>query len=228
MGAKGRANHPGPDRPIQDRPVPDLSRDDRALFESAMGEARKLDAETRSRRAVDGLTAPDPADAKPAPAPEPAPAEKAESASVPAAVAEKPSPSVPTFEVSRARRRATPFTGIDKRTAQRLKRGQMKIEARLDLHGMTRDQAHAALRRFIADGIERGRRCVLVIPGKGSPRESDDPSFMPDRDAGILRSLVPKWLATPDLARHIVSWQPATPKHGGEGALYVLLKRTRA
>ena len=102
----------------------------------------------------------------------------------------------------------------------------MPIDSRLDLHGMTRDAAHGALSAFIRAGTARGDRCVLVITGKGSPR-TDGESFMPDRSTGILRAEVPRWLGEAGLSAHIVAWTPATAKHGGSGALYVLLRRQR-
>jgi DNA-nicking Smr family endonuclease len=118
--------------------------------------------------------------------------------------------------------------GLDRRNAQRLRRGQMTIEARLDLHGMTQGSAHPALRRFLVHGTEAGHRCVLVITGKGTPREAEpDAGFMPDRSLGILRSEVPRWLAEPDAQVHVVAWAPAIPRDGGDGALYVLLRRKR-
>ena len=120
------------------------------------------------------------------------------------------------------------LAGLDGRNAQRLRRGQMTIDARLDLHGMTREVAHAALRRFLAGGAEAGHRCVLVITGKGTPRDTDGHAgFMPDRSLGILRTEVRRWLAEPDARPHVVAWAPAIPRDGGDGALYVLLRRRR-
>jgi DNA-nicking Smr family endonuclease len=123
------------------------------------------------------------------------------------------------------------FAGLDKRNAQRLKRGQMKIEARLDLHGMAQVEAHRSLREFVPRSVDAGKRCVLVITGKGSPRDRDDidgaGGIMPDRDVGVLRTEVPKWLGGVDLRPHIIRFEVAIPKHGGAGALYVLLRRRR-
>jgi DNA-nicking Smr family endonuclease len=108
--------------------------------------------------------------------------------------------------------------GVDKRTAMRLKRGQMEIDRRIDLHGLTQDEAHRDLISFIRGAADAGRRCVLVITGKGS-RGAEEP--------GILRSAVPNWLNGPDLRPHILSFSHAAPKDGGHGALYVLLRRRR-
>ncbi|SBW08775.1 Smr protein/MutS2-like protein [uncultured Alphaproteobacteria bacterium] len=106
---------------------------------------------------------------------------------------------------------------IDKRTAERFKKGEMQIEARLDLHGLTREAAHDALQDFMRDSFERGRRCVIVVTGKG--RRSDG--------VGILRSEVPRWLNEAQLRPLILSFAYAQPRDGGEGALYVFLRRER-
>ncbi len=106
-------------------------------------------------------------------------------------------------------------TGLDRRSAQRLKRGQAPIEARLDLHGMTQDEAHGALRRFIARMHAEGRRTVLVITGKGTP------------GGGVLRQGVPRWLAEPGCRALVLAIEEAQARHGGAGALYVLLRRRR-
>jgi DNA-nicking Smr family endonuclease len=106
--------------------------------------------------------------------------------------------------------------GLDKNTAERLRKGAMAIDASLDLHGLTQEVAHAALIRFVNGSAQLGRRCLLVVTGKGN-REG----------AGILRTQVPRWLNEPALRSLILAFAYAQPKHGGEGALYVLLKRQR-
>lgn len=117
--------------------------------------------------------------------------------------------------------------GLDKRTAERFRRGRMAIDARLDLHGLTQDKAHRALNAFMAQAHGGGARCVLVITGKGSSPKDDDAGFMPDRSRGVLREMVPRWLNEPANRARILAIQPAQPKHGGSGAFYVLLKRVR-
>ena len=109
---------------------------------------------------------------------------------------------------------ATP-AGLDRRTARRLKRGQLPVEARLDLHGRTQEQAHDALRSFIQESRMARRRCVLVITGKGSVASGR---------GGVLRQMVPRWLNEPTLRRHIIAITNAPESSGGAGALYVLLK----
>ena len=105
--------------------------------------------------------------------------------------------------------------GLDKRTARRLKRGQLPVEARLDLHGRTQVEAHEALRRFIDESRMARRRCVQVITGKGSVASGR---------GGVLRQMVPRWLNQPGLRRHIIAITTAPENSGGAGALYVLLK----
>jgi DNA-nicking Smr family endonuclease len=112
--------------------------------------------------------------------------------------------------------------GLDRRTAQKLARGQMKIEARLDLHGMNQRAAEDALTAFINRCHKAGKRCVLVITGKGM-RGNDRLALAP----GVLKQRVPQWLAEPDLKPLILKTAPAKPKDGGTGALYVLLRRIR-
>ena len=109
--------------------------------------------------------------------------------------------------------------GLDRRTARRLKRGQLTAEARLDLHGKTQDEAHGALRSFIQESRMARRRCVLVITGKGSVASGR---------GGVLRQMVPRWLNEPALRRHIIAIANAPQRNGGTGALYVLLKSREA
>lgn len=114
------------------------------------------------------------------------------------------------------------FAGLDRRSADRLRRGQMAIEGRLDLHGLRQAEAQEQLTRFLLRGYQDGRRCVLVITGKGV-RSSPSPAG----EAGILRRMVPYWLQMPPLAPLILSHCPARPKDGGDGAFYILLRRKR-
>lgn len=112
---------------------------------------------------------------------------------------------------------------MDAKTHGRLKRGKLAPEARIDLHGMTAERAHSALRGFILDAAARGQRLVLVITGKG--READ-PHMGPAR-RGVLRNAVPQWLAQPPLGPLVLQLTPAHDRHGGGGAYYVYLKRQR-
>jgi len=126
-------------------------------------------------------------------------------------------------EEKRARQQVRPpaldrFSGIDRANAERLKRGLHPIEARLDLHGKTEAEAHHALAAFIHSSSEAGRRCVLVITGRGFG--SSGP--------GVLKSAVPRWLEEAGLRRKILAIARAQPRDGGAGALYLLLRRHRA
>jgi DNA-nicking Smr family endonuclease len=106
--------------------------------------------------------------------------------------------------------------GIDRRTLQRLNRGLVSIDARLDLHGMTQDEAHRHLTLFLAHHQRQGARCILVITGIGERTTG-----------GTLRRMTPRWLAEPTNAARVIAHSPAQKRHGGEGALYVLLRRLR-
>jgi DNA-nicking Smr family endonuclease len=115
---------------------------------------------------------------------------------------------------------------LDRGTARKLDRGHLAVEARLDLHGMRQREAHAALRRFLKFAQGKGYRHVLVITGKGS--EPDTLRNFYEEDArGVLRQVVPHWLAAPDLAHVVVSFSAAPRRLGGEGALYVRLRKKK-
>ena len=113
---------------------------------------------------------------------------------------------------------------MDNKAYTRMKRGKLKPEARIDLHGMTMDQAHPELVGFILNSQAIGRRLVLVITGKGKLRDDGGP--MPARQ-GILRHQVPQWMALPPLSSAILQVTPAHLTHGGHGAYYVYLRRLR-
>ena len=117
--------------------------------------------------------------------------------------------------------------GLDKRSADRLRRGQMRIEGRLDLHGLTQADAHRAAHAFVLESHRAERRCILIITGKGGFREGGRLGFMPDRDIGVLRRNLPRWLAEPPVRQMVLHLEPARPQHGGDGAFYVLLRRKR-
>ena len=108
--------------------------------------------------------------------------------------------------------------GLDKRTQLRLRRGQVKVEARIDLHGMIRIEAHEAIIRFIENAYYSNKRAVLVITGKGLRR---------DGSIGVLRSAVPQWLNELPMRDWVRAFDHAAPRDGGEGALYILLRRPK-
>jgi DNA-nicking Smr family endonuclease len=121
------------------------------------------------------------------------------------------------------RLKATPLH-MDRKTFGRLKRGKLVPEGKLDLHGMTMDQAHPTLMAFILRAHAQGKRLVLVITGKGKDRDEGGP--IPAR-RGVLRHNVPHWLSTPPLAQAVLQVSEAHIKHGGGGAYYVYLRRAR-
>jgi DNA-nicking Smr family endonuclease len=191
------------------RRVRSPSAEERALWRFAMRDAIPL----AGREAV---PPPPPSTAIPA---APAPPEAAGRPAVP----REPAAPVPLPKLTPTR---TP--GLDARSAERLKRGQLPIEGRLDLHGMTQEAAHAALDTFIRDAYAAGKRAVLIITGKGlRPRaEYDDP--WRHGAGGVLKSMTPRWLNEAPNRGRVLAFTEAQPRHGGAGALYVLIRRQRA
>jgi len=173
----------------------DIAADDAALWQKIAATAKPLKAPKR------------------APAPKPAPPKESAAPRKPRSAP----PAPPTAPKPRALE-AGAVVDLDRRTAERLKRGQLAIDGRIDLHGMTQEDAHAALARFVAASRAGGRRCVLVITGKGRPNA---------QGGGVLKQAVPRWLNEPALRSQILAFVAAQPKDGGGGALYVLLKRIR-
>lgn len=113
---------------------------------------------------------------------------------------------------------------MDQKAFTRMKRGKLKPEGRIDLHGMTLDRAHPTLTRFILSSHQSGKRLVLVITGKGKQRDEGGP--IPVRH-GVLRHQVPQWLSMAPLASVVLQVTQAHVSHGGGGAYYVYLRRTR-
>lgn len=193
-----------------------LSPEEAELWRAVVRDAEPLHRPVR-RAAADGpgATAPDDPAAEPLPPPIPP---------IP-----KPAPKTPQRRgpvqpapVTSAKRRLEELAhgetaNIDRRTAGRFTRGRMVVDGRLDLHGMTQETAHRALCGFLARAYDAGHRCVIVVTGKGLRGEG----------SGILRRMVPQWLNEAGLRTRILSFSYAQPRDGGEGALYVLLKRKR-
>lgn len=113
---------------------------------------------------------------------------------------------------------------MDRKTFARMIRGKLQPDARIDLHGMTADRAHAALTRFILSSSSAGKRLVLVITGKGKDRDDGGP--IPVR-YGVLRHQVPQWLGNAPLGPLVMQVTQAHISHGGSGAYYVYLRRQR-
>ncbi len=108
--------------------------------------------------------------------------------------------------------------GLDRRTQLRLRRGKVNIEARLDLHGMTQTAAHDALHHFLERAFMAGKKTVLVVTGKG---------LRADGRIGVLRQAVPQWLNTFPLRQWVHAFDHAAARDGGEGALYIVMRRQR-
>jgi len=115
---------------------------------------------------------------------------------------------------------------LDGSTQRKLRRGRAEIDAKIDLHGMRQGEAHAALNSFIMGAKDRGHRCVLVITGKGTrgaghsnPYETPGP--------GVLRTRLRQWLAQDPLRAHVFGVEEAHPRHGGSGAFYVFIRKSR-
>ena len=124
------------------------------------------------------------------------------------------------------------LTGLDRRTSQKLTRGLVTYEAKLDLHGTTAEKARGQLQSFLVEASARGNRLVLVVTGKGaSPYarhtlHGDSHYHVPERQ-GRLRRLVADWFHEPEFRHLVTGFQPAHPRHGGGGAFYVRLRRRR-
>ena len=112
-----------------------------------------------------------------------------------------------------------PLAPLDRRTKQRIARGTHAIDARLDLHGYTLDQAYTALSRFLSRVHADGGKIALVITGKGT---------FGSGARGALKREVPLWLALPEFRAIVIGFENAAIGHGGEGALYVRLRKRRS
>lgn len=132
---------------------------------------------------------------------------------------DKPTP-VRSAATKAAKPSPPPLAPLGRRERSQLAKGRKTIDARLDLHGMTQERAHRRLIGFLQGAAADGATFVLVITGKGRASVLE-----PDR--GVLRRQVPYWLALPELRSLVVGFEEAGIGHGGEGALYVRLRRVR-
>jgi DNA-nicking Smr family endonuclease len=145
----------------------------------------------------------------------------------------KPPPSIPAPTAKPPRRRllSRQTVGIDGNTADRLRRGLIEPQARLDLHGLTERDAHRALVTFLRVARARKLRLVLIVTGKGGDAAAREPAHAPFdlgfdiRTRGVLRAMTPRWLQEPGLAELIADVREAHRRHGGAGALYVYLRK---
>lgn len=114
---------------------------------------------------------------------------------------------------------------LDRRTEEKLRKGKMTIEGTLDLHGMTQARAQTALIDFTIAAQAAGKRCILVITGKGNSRKEAETWF--ENTPGILKQKLPHWVTIPPLDDLVLKHTQARPEHGGGGAFYLYLKRDR-
>jgi DNA-nicking Smr family endonuclease len=121
--------------------------------------------------------------------------------------------------------KSPPLAPLGRRLKQRVARGREPIDDRIDLHGLTQTQAHAALTRFLRRAQADGARIVLVVTGKGSGKVPSIGERDSTIERGVLRRQVPMWLALPEFRPLIVGFEDAHAGHGGQGALYVRLRR---
>ena len=115
--------------------------------------------------------------------------------------------------------------GIDRKTSLKLKKGKVKIDYKLDLHGLTQIEAKQALEQAILGAWKNKLRLILVITGKGL-RQSKSNELSDNGATGILRRIVPRWLKEAPLSNFVLAFSSAQQTHGGSGALYVLLRRS--
>jgi DNA-nicking Smr family endonuclease len=141
----------------------------------------------------------------------------------PAARVAKATPGITARHAPALPAKSPALAPFDRRAKQRLVRGRDAIDFRIDLHGMTQSEAHHALASFLRRAQSDGARTVLVVTGKGAPKNGRDDHVA----RGVLRRQVPLWLALPEFRPLIVGFDEAHVSHGGQGALYVRLRRPR-
>ncbi|MEC7761120.1 MAG: Smr/MutS family protein [Pseudomonadota bacterium] len=190
-----------------------LSAEEKSLWDEVAKRATPMHPKKSQETASEALVR------KPKPAPEPKSVEPFRLGAR-SATKSPPNDLAPKVEDSVA---AAPVS-MDRKRYLQMKRGKLKPEARIDLHGLTIAQAHPRLLNFILDSVAQDRRFVLVITGKGKSKPDTGP--IPERH-GVLRHQVPHWLNSPPLRHHVLQISEANQKHGGLGAYYVYLRRTR-
>jgi DNA-nicking Smr family endonuclease len=128
----------------------------------------------------------------------------------------------PTRVAAAAVRAAPGLEPFDRRLKQRLARGTESLDDRIDLHGKTQSEAHAALLSFLRKAQSHGAKFVLVITGKGSGGHADW------SERGVLKRQVPQWLKLPEFRGYVIGFEDAHSGHGGAGALYVRIRRRKS
>jgi DNA-nicking Smr family endonuclease len=196
---------PIPELPASPRRKRSLNEEERALWESVAKQIKPLRKKHRAAKppvvdspATEALPA-----AQPAAPPMPPPSTK---------ILRAPKPQVPPA--------APPLAPLGRRERSQLSRGRKEIDARLDLHGMTQTRAHRALSGFLQRAHREGLTFVLVITGKGRAMGAET-------ERGVLRRQVPQWLSLPEFRSLVIGFEEAHIGHGGEGALYVRIRRSK-
>ena len=187
-----------PELPAPPRRKRSLSEEERALWESVAKQTKPLRKKHRAAKPPALPDAEPPAPAKPSAAARPPQSIKIPPAAKPA---------------------APPLAPLGRRERSQLSRGRKEIDARLDLHGMTQTRAHRALSGFLQRAQSDGLTFVLVITGKGK--------MGAESERGVLRRQVPQWLGLPEFRTLVVGFEEAHIGHGGEGALYVRIRRSK-
>ena len=194
-----------PELPATSRRKRALSEEEHALWESVAKQIKPLRKKPRAAKAPPALKAPAALpDAE-------SDAGKPVMPPSPARIVRVPKPEMPSA--------APPLAPLGRRERSQLSRGRKQIDARLDLHGMTQTRAHRALFGFLQRAHGEGLTFVLVITGKGK--------MGVESERGVLRRQVPQWLGLPEFRALVVGFEEAHIGHGGEGALYVRIRRSR-
>jgi DNA-nicking Smr family endonuclease len=195
---KRRTSSSIPELPVPPRRKRGLSEEERALWESVAKQVKPLRKRHRVKPPAASVATEPSAAPKPASSPRHA---------APPRIVIPPKPEPP------------PLAPIGRRERSHLSRGRKEIDARLDLHGMTQTRAHRALFGFLQRAHHDGMTFVLVITGKGKVGA--------ESERGVLRRQVPQWLGLPEFRSLVVGFEEAHIGHGGEGALYVRVRRAR-
>ncbi|MEP6355647.1 MAG: Smr/MutS family protein [Hyphomicrobiales bacterium] len=135
-----------------------------------------------------------------------------------------------SLAIHRAPPELPPVLHMDRKAKSRLSRGLRNIDGRIDLHGMSQQQAYEALMTFIGRSRASGWKTVLVITGKGAQSLKEDQStyYEMGREApGVLRRKVPQWLSQPQMRQFVIGYDIAAPNHGGNGAYYVRIRKNK-
>jgi DNA-nicking Smr family endonuclease len=188
-----------PELPPAPRRKRSLSEEEQALWESVAKQIKPLRKKTRAAKQVGTLALEKPVAAR--------------------LVATPPRPAGSARTLQAAKPEPPPLAPLGRRERSQLSRGRKEIDARLDLHGMTQSRAHRALSSFLQRAHGDGLTFVLIITGKGK--------MGAESERGVLRRQVPQWLGHPEFRSLVVGFEEAHVGHGGAGALYVRIRRTR-